>query len=150
MSRGPVMTLIQDAYDIIKDINRWAQGGYAFNAEGTSCFTSYGSTFCALGALNYVSFMNKDAPYYERRITHRFRAQAALQRVSEELFGGKPIQWVNDAGISLDIFAPRPTPDPEAHKNVLKVYETALERWKDREPTIEEMTKPGHEWPEGL
>ncbi len=107
---GPIATEIQKGYDIIKNIDRWAVGYYQYDKEGKKCPSAEGYSFCALGAIKYSKDSND--------------AWCALQRVSEELFG-KAVQVVNDDTT---------VPHEVAHKNVLRIYETALERWKDQDP----------------
>ena len=107
-----IVKKIQAGYDIIKDIDRWAQGYYQYDKNGEKCPWAEGYCFCALGVLVFVG----DG--------HSHNARCAIQRISEELFG-KSVQEVNDdETVSKEV----------AHRNVLKVYLMALDRWKDRDP----------------
>ena len=111
------MPIIAEAYEIIKNRERWTQGFYQRDKDGNHCPWAEGYSFCALGALTYCG--DGDS----------FRSRCAIQRISEELFGTN-IQTVNDDN--------QVSPE-QAHNNVLRVYETALKRWKDREPTDQEL-----------
>ncbi len=129
---GPIITLIQQAYDLIKDPERWTQGYYQRDEDGNSCEWRNGYSFCAIGALHYTNYIRyplQNIPLPETREDYHY-ALCLLQRISEELFQGQHLQNVNDNNIAS-----------VAHKNILKVYETALERFADKEPTQDDCYK---------
>lgn len=117
---GPIMTVVRDALEIIKDPEHWCQEYYQHDKDGNRCNWEDGYSFCALGALGRAS--GGDA----------FKAVCVLQRVSERLFGAT-VQIVNDGRPGVD--------KATAHAEICKVFETALENWKDRDPTEEEYSK---------
>lgn len=121
----PILKTIQTAYDKIKDFDHWCKDVFALTKDG-HCASSSGKDaycFCGIGAVYSAADSLRAAAY---------PAICTLQRTSEELFEGKVVQAVNDDK----------SVEPEtAHKNVLKIYEAAMERWKDRDPTLEEYIK---------
>lgn len=118
---GPIITLIQQAYELIKDPEHWTQGYYQKDKDGNRCKWRNGYSFCGLGVMNYIHFIRENIT--EEMEESYYHAVCLLQRISEELFEGECIQTVNDA-----------TPFSVAYANVLRIYQTALERFTDREP----------------
>lgn len=121
----PILKTIQIAYDKIKDFDHWCKNAFALTKDG-HCASSTGGDaycFCGIGAVySAAKTLNVAA----------LPVICTLQRTSEELFESRLVQTVNDDK----------SVEPEmAHKNVLKIYETAMERWKDRDPTLEEYSK---------
>ena len=119
---GPIMTTITEAYNLIKDPEHWTQGFYQKNKEGKNCPWREGYSFCAMGSLNFISGLKERDDSYHG-------ALCILQRHSEKLFGSC-IRTVNDS-----------SPPAIAHQNVLRVYESVMERFSDRDPTEEEWTE---------
>lgn len=118
--------ILKDAYNLIKNKERWAQGYYQYDANGNYCDIKSGVKFCAVGALNKVTENDHEE---EIRDTIHY-ALCALQRMSEQLFEGEPIQAINDR--------PEPT---YAHCAVLQIYKATIEKFKDREPTYDDIKK---------
>lgn len=119
---GPIIQKIQEAYELIKDFDRWCQGYYQQDKDGKNCPWRDGYKFCGLGAISYaygiVESTESTTP-----------AVATLQRAAEKLFNGGCLQQINDdASVSPE----------QAHQNVLKVYQYVLELFKDREPVRED------------
>lgn len=117
---GPIMSLVHESYNLIKDPEKWTQGYYQRDINGKHCPWREGYSFCAMGALNF--FNREDGAYHG--------ALCILQRHSEKMFSGQCIQTVNDS-----------TPPSLAHQNVMRVYESVMERFPDRDPTEEEWTE---------
>lgn len=116
-----VVQALKDGYEIIKNFGRWTQGCYARDVDGVSCgqLAPEAVSFCALGVLGHVT--NGKC----------FKATCALQRVSESLFD-RTVQEMNDSDKVFRL---------DAHQNVLRIYEWALDRWKLREPYEAELRK---------
>jgi len=123
---GPIITIVKNAYDIIKDHDRWAQGYFQKDKDGKNCAWEDGYSFCALGALCFVA--NKDNDQLNDNFYHK--ALCIVQRHSEQMFQGNNIQTVNDS-----------TPCAIAYENVLRIFESVIEKFKDREPTEEELVQ---------
>jgi len=109
----PITQIYSKSWELFQDESRFAKGYYQFAKDGSKCGWKEGYSFCALGAVLFFS----------DGFSHR--AQCALQRVSEHLFG-EVIQAVND-GI-------------EGYENVLSALEFAAHLWKDRDPSDEELS----------
>lgn len=131
---GPI-DLIRDAYNFLKDEDRFCQGYYQRDKEGKKCVLKDAYSCCALGTLNCLSYsasqhLKDFSSAYEPiadDISAEFAAVCLTQSVAHELYGTL-IQTINDQ------------PDrKKAHREVLHVWEVCLERWKDREPTREEI-----------
>lgn len=127
---GPVIELVQKAYDIIKNPERWAQGYYQKDKDGNHCPWRDGYSFCSLGALHFVHFI--DGGEVDSEVYHK--AVCIIQRHAEKMFGSE-IQTVNDS-----------TPPAIAHQNVLKVYESVIDKFRDRDPNDDEIVEGLPEW----
>ncbi len=124
------MEIIRQAYDHIKIPEQWCQGYYQRDKEGNMTGWRDSYSCCALGALN-VPFkylpVRPSEICYEENYSAEFIATCTLPRISERLFG-KHIQQVNDdVNVDKNI----------CHRNILKIYETAIEMFSDSEPTKE-------------
>lgn len=124
---GPVIKIVVDSYNLIKDPKKWAQGFYQKDENGKNCQWHEGYSFCALGAIQHFCV---DSDTAENSLNNGHKAVCILQRHSEKLFGKQSIQIVNDS-----------TPSSIAHQNVLRIFESVIEKFKDREPTEEEMNE---------
>ena len=126
---GPIMQKVEEAYNIIKDYDRWCQGYYQKDKDSKECPWREGYMFCGLGAIHYTCGIadQESTP-----------AVATLQRISERLFDGKCLQQVND--ISFDSLEISQEQRQQAHANVLRVYRVALELFKDRDPIEADWT----------
>lgn len=113
---GPIIQKISEAYNIIKNPNNWCQQYYQKDKDGNNCPWREGVSFCAIGAVNFVCWMmNRSSD----------ESVSLLQIISEEIYG-KSIQSVNDE---------------LGHSPVLNVYETALERFAEKDPSPEALRR---------
>lgn len=120
---GPIMATIHKSYDIIKDPKHWTQEFYQKDENGKNCPWREGYSFCALGSVNYVAGISDDDKGYHGAI-------CILQRHSEKMFNGQALQVVNDS-----------LPSALAYQNVLRVFESVIKKFPDREPTEEEIVE---------
>lgn len=140
---GPIIKLISDSYNLIKSRERWTQDFYQKDQNGNRCPWKDGYSFCSVGAVHFIYHSQKES---QESNSHEFitfsknsdnnyhHAMCLIQRFSEKLFNGRPIEQVNDDG--------KVSPD-EAHRNVLSIFEAILNKFHDREPTEDD-------WLEGL
>jgi hypothetical protein len=143
MVMGPIIKLISDSYDLIKNRDRWTQDFYQKDQNGKNCPWRIGYSFCSVGAVHFIYHSQEESKksnnaevitFHKNSDNDYHYAMCLIQRFSEKLFNGKPIEQVNDDG--------NVTPD-EAHRNILSVFEAILNKFHDREPTEED-------WLEGL
>lgn len=118
---GPIMNLIHESYNLIKNPVKWTQGYYQRDINGKHCPWREGYSFCAVGALNFFNCKSKNEAYHG--------ALCILQRHSEKMFGSC-VQTVNDS-----------SPPAISHQNVLRIFESIIERFPDRDPTEKEYTE---------
>ena len=107
-----VVEALENAYEIIKDKQHWTTGKLATDAAGNSIDknSDKADKFCAIGSIYRVT-VRPDVPI------------KALQLISKELFNNK-VESVNDS---------------KGHEAVCKLFETAIARWKDKDPTVKEL-----------
>lgn len=117
---GPIMILIHKSYNLIKDPERWTQKIYQRDENGECCPWRQGYSFCALGAVNFFASSDESNKGYHGAV-------CILQRHAEKIFNKQNIQKINDA-----------YPADIAHQNVLKIFESIIEKFVDREPSKEE------------
>lgn len=101
----PIKKIITDAYNIIKNPNKWCQDFYFLDDRGLACERDNADKYCALGAVQAVSAEDEMICC----------ARGLLQNVTLELFPGYLIQCLNDYGEKH-----------KAHQDVLTVFEHIL------------------------
>lgn len=109
--------------DLLKDANSFAQEYYYKDKYGEFCEMDEACSFCALGAIHYVT---KDS-----LSELAFQAQCLLQRVSEYLYSGDVIQSVNDFNTKED-----------AYNQVIAAFTFAYNLWNGKNPTEEDLGRP--------
>ncbi len=132
MVMGPIIQLISDSYNLIKNRERWTQDFFQRDRDGNKCSWKDGYSFCSMGAIHFA-YYNRNPNSKSTLINIESDLENAyhyavclIQTFSEKMFEGKSIYDVNDDS------------SEEAHRNVLSVFEAILNEFRDREPTEEE------------